>query len=263
MIGVSGKGSYYAKASRDKQGERQEKNALSFTLDPSPLSYRQIAAILLVLIFYLLSFFALWRAWWADNNFNTGYSSSRAGDLTKSFEHLLEAVQLNPLEPFYHSELAYTASALASEVKESSLSAQLEILALSEANKATTTSPNSLNYQKNLINVYINLSDLDPAYLQEAGQVYKKTIQLAPTDAKTYYNYARFLWTTGEKVQSIDLFKKTVALKPNWRDARLGLADHLYETDQTPAALDQLRYILTYIDTNDQLAREKLAAWSK
>ena len=81
---------------------------------------------------------------------------------------------------------------------------------------------------------------------------------LAPTDAKLFYNLGLTLARTGEVDQAIQILKRAVDLKPDFRDARFTIALLEIDNDNLDEARVQLEYILNNIDPDDILVSQQL-----
>ena len=72
--------------------------------------------------------FSIYRLWLADTLFNQGQTASDDGNPGRAYNILAAASNLNPGEPFYRSELGYSAAsaAVALASSEATLSAELK-----------------------------------------------------------------------------------------------------------------------------------------
>ena len=60
---------------------------------------------------------------------------------------------------------------------------------------------------------------------------------------------------------AIKTLRETIKLKPNYREARFALALYLDEARKRPEAIDQLKYLLKYIASDDGPSLAKLKEW--
>jgi tetratricopeptide (TPR) repeat protein len=217
---------------------------------------------ILFTIFYLL--FTIAKLWYADTRFNRAYQLARAGYYKEAYEPYHQAINLNPGEPLYRDEFAYTAAVLAVaafEQKEATLSAQLVNEALAQSKIALATSPNNVNFWKTRTKIFYTLSTIDEKYNEEALESLLAAQKLAPTDAKIAYNLGLLYGRVGNSQMAIKTLQETVKLKPNYQDARYALALYYNETGRRPEAIAQLEYILAHIATDAGEAIEKLREW--
>jgi len=102
------------------------------------------------------------------------------------------------------------------------------------------------------------LSPIDPNYLIEAKDTLEDAILQAPTDAKLFYNLGLVYARTGQADRAMEVLKKTIELKPDYKEARLAYAFVLIDEKQNVEARKQLEYILTNIDPADSLSKQTL-----
>jgi len=180
------------------------------------------AIVIFVTLFLLYSIFQLW---YADTLFNQGQRALDLGNPGKSYNLLSLASELNPGEPFYKSELAYSAAASAAALKETdaTLSAILKDEALDQLFATLKSSPRNTSYWRSAVRTYFALSDLDQKYLTNTLDAIDTAIKLAPTDPKLYYNKALILASENKKNEEIDNLKKALDLKPNYLEAKAQL----------------------------------------
>lgn len=184
-----------------------------------PFYTKLTKGIVITISLYLL--FSIFQLWYADTIFTKGQAASDAGNPGRAYNTLSAAVELNPNEPFYKSELSYAAAAAAASLKETdaTLSAQLKDEAVLFTDDVLTTSPKNVSFLRTAIRTYFELSTLDKVYVEKTLQTLDKTIKLAPTDPKLYYNKALVLETLGKKDEQVEMLKKAIRLKPNYLEA--------------------------------------------
>lgn len=205
------------------------------------VQYSQYAAIgfILLAISYLL--LTICRFWYADVLYARGGRELKQGYAQQAFTDLQHASQLNPNEPVIRSDFGYAASLLATvaqKEKQTDLMNQLANLSLSESTRALSSSPKNLNFWKNQVKVYYVLSELDPKFLQPALETLIKAIELAPTDAKLWYNLGVLYTKIGQNEKAIETLEKTVEMKENYQEARYALALLYDETGQKEKAAE-------------------------
>jgi tetratricopeptide (TPR) repeat protein len=238
---------------KDKEPEKVKKStALSFS------QYLAIGAIVFSLFIILYSLF---KFWYADTLFAKGKKLNEVNQYNQAFGELQAAVQLNSSEPFYHDELAQAAASLAvaaHQQEEASLSAELTTLAIAESDQALKISPRHLNFWKNRTRVFYTLAEIDENYYQEALSSLLKAVEIAPTDAKVFYNLAVLYGRLDQNQTAIETLEKTIQLKPNYEAARWALALFYEQEGNLEKAKEELNYILEKINPNNQTVKEKL-----
>ena len=103
---------------------------------------------------------------------------------------------------------------------------------------------------------------LDPTFTKKTIEVLDKTISLAPTDPKLYYNKAIVLGQVDQIDEAIDTLKKAIELKPNYRDAYFALALFYFDQENEKQAVETMNIVLKLIP-NDPEALEQMNDWGK
>ncbi len=214
------------------------------------------------LVFYGL--LTLVRLWLADTNYAKGSNYSDSGNPGKGYNLIFNATELNPREPLYQIDLGYNAAsaAVVSQQEDASLSATLKQIAITETEDVLTKHPKNISHYRTAIRTYYDLSSIDPEYNQKLVDIFDQAISLAPTDAKLLYNKGLILGQLQRIPEAIETLKRSVELKPNYRDAQYTLGILLKEVGEDQAALDQMEIVLKLIP-NDVEAIEKIAEWKK
>ena len=107
-------------------------------------------------------------------------------------------------------------------------------------------------------NLYLKLSTFNQKYLANATTALEQAIQIAPTDAKLFYNLGQVYERLGQRKKAIDTLLKAIEMKSNYKEARLVLSFILIAEKEYNAARDQLNYILEKIDPFDELTKKTL-----
>ena len=190
-----------------------------------PLYTKIAQGIVIFSTIYLL--FSIFKLWYADTLFSKGEKMSDLGNPGKAYNLLTEAANLNKGEPFYRSELAYSAAAAAASLKETdaTLSATLKDEALTQLDITLGASPKNVSFWRTAIRTYFELASLDKIYLDLTLKALDQTINLAPTDPKPYYNKALILESLDKKEESIKLLQKAIELKSNYMEALASLEE--------------------------------------
>lgn len=182
--------------------------------------YTKIAkGIVIFLTLYLL--YSIFKIWYADTLFNLGQRASELGNPGRAYNQLTAAVELNKSEPFYQSELAYSAAsaALAINGTDATLSAELKNQAIYVTEKVLREHPKNVSYYRTAVRTYFELSSLDKKYIQTTLEVLNKAIALAPTDPKLYYNKALILHALNRKDEEVKVLQEALNLKPDYLES--------------------------------------------
>lgn len=216
----------------------------------------------------------------ADVAYAYGTNLNKIGDYQNAFPYLQKAVNAVPSESVYKDELAINVATLSTALQQQpELAAQAteaRNTALALSDQITAEHPNNVTYWKNRVRIFYTLAQTDPQnqgkYLNEAAIAITKAAELAPNDAKILYNLGVLYGQTGNIDKGIEILKKTVELKPDYRDAffALGLFYHEKAVDKEgkiidPAsqqqAIDTYEHILEKISPNDKQIKESLDTW--
>ncbi len=207
-----------------------------------------IAGVILVAI---LMETGLWNMWQADKAYAMGKNLDGARQYVNAYTYLTQAVEANPGEPTYRDELSYnqavlasalftqinnaTASAIASlsageklTLKIPQLDASVNDLigrAVSNSDQVVAASPDSLPFWKNRTKIFYQLAAIDPKYYSQALEALKTATNLAPTDAKVWYNYGLLLGRLEQREEAIQVLQKTIQMKPDYTDAKTTLSE--------------------------------------
>ena len=193
-------------------------------------------------------------AWTADKEFANGYHLSRSGYLSQAYQALNKAIQLNPTEPMYYDEQGTVLATLAAsswEENEATVSHELAKASINASDKALMISPNNVNFWKSRTKLLYALSLVEPDFLKEAIQALEHAVTLSPMDPKMYYNLAILYGQTTQSDKSLSLMKKSIELKPNYREGYFGLYLLYKEKNQIKEAKSTLSDYLTKVDPHD------------
>lgn len=215
--------------------------------------------IVLVITSYLL--LVTCQYWYADTLYTHGKAENGVNRPDIALQFLTGALNLEPNQALYHSEIAssYTTLALAAyQTKNATESGQLVDLAVGESQKAVSLSPANPNYKRTQFGVFVTLSSINPNFLILARDTLVDAIKTSPTDAKLYYNLGLTYARTGDIKDALITLKKTIDLKSNYKEPRLAYAFLLIQEKQNAEAKVQLEYILKNIDPTDSLTKQTL-----
>lgn len=170
-------------------------------------------------IIYLL--YSIFQLWYADTLFAKGEKATDAGRLSKAYEFLTRASDINRAEPLYQSELGFVQAQAAAALKDTDASASADFKddAVSLTENVLEKSPQNISFYRTAVRTYFELSLTDNAFIDKTLQTLDQSIKLAPTDPKLYYNKALILESIGKKEEQIRALEKALQLKPNYLEA--------------------------------------------
>ena len=192
--------------------------------------------------------------WWGDMLFARGYRGARLGQYLEAREALSAALAINPFEPLYHDEAASTLSLLATiaiENRDATAASQLARESIRESDEAIRISPNNVNYWKTRTKILYAFAPFDPTFIKAAITALEKAGTLSPNDPKILYNLAVLYGQDGNNDRAIELLKKAIDLKRNYRDAYWALHVFYNEIGQSELAKSALNEYLSKVDPND------------
>jgi len=224
------------------------------------LSAVQKSAIIFSSSLALLLLYSIGKYWYADFAYAKGRSENEKGQYAKATQFLENAISLSPNESLYYDELAYAYSESAIYLFDEDRDFGVEELvnaAIKHSDLAVNLSPRNLSLKKSRARLFINIALIEPEYLFQAKDALVLAAALAPTDAKVLYDLALTTARTSGAEEAIKILKKTISLKPDYRDARFTLALLLTEKGETERARRHFEYILKD-DPNDIFARGQL-----
>lgn len=220
----------------------------------------------LLFIIELMLFYKTMIYWYADTLYARGKSLYDQGLFTGARSVLGEAIKRSPKEAIYWNKYAQASAGLALEqleAKNQAGASEMANYALLESQRARALSPRNINFRRDETTLLIKLSVFDKKLLDEAKKSILQTIDLAPTDAKLYYNLALTYIRLGETGKALTTFEETLRLKPNYKDAHLGHALLLADFGRKDEAIAELKYILEKIDPKDELTITQLMDLTK
>ena len=175
----------------------------------------------IAMFYVVIVFINMWRA---DVAYARGKQLLTSNQGLEGLKELQHAVKISPTnEGVFHEAVAKTAAELTLTVYQqnnATMAAQLGELAITESNLMMASNPVNLNFYRSQAQVFISLSRIAPALLQESLKTLDKAQELAPTDPKLTYNRALINEGLGNKDLAITLLKQALQMKPNYDGAR-------------------------------------------
>ncbi len=243
-----------------------------FITSESPGTGR-VMAIIGLGIFCIYCIFFLVNYWNADIHYALGYNYNHINGFAEANPSLEKAVQMRGGEDLYKNELSVNLAALAllaAQQKDMNTAAQYATRAKNLSDEVARNNPNNVVYWKARTRVIYSLAELSPNLISESVAAIEKAAQLAPTDAKVIYNQALIYDQIGEKEKALALLNKAIEMKKDYRDCYYAKALFLSQKADTEKkdpkqsallkqeAKDNLNFILTHINPNDQQTKDLL-----
>lgn len=204
------------------------------------------ALVILIMIVGLVSIYNLWEA---DTFYKKGSDYNDINNPGKAYTYLIKAVKLNPKEPLYLAELgnAAASSSIALAENDSTTSAELKDDAQFFTDLALNISPVNTTINRTAIRTYFSLALLDPSLMDKTVQIVNNSIALSPTDPKLLHNKGIILSQFDRMKEATESLQMAIKMKPNYRDARLSLADLYIKNNQKDLAKIELDAVLAQI----------------
>lgn len=218
-----------------------------------PAYLKIVTTVTVAATVYLL--FTLGKLWYADTLFAAGYRGNRASQFGTAEPYLARAVALNPGEPLYHDELSSALAGLSSQLidqGQATGAADLAKQSLAESDKALSVSPKNVNFWKTRTKIFYAFSTYLPEMNAAAIEALNQAASLSPLDPKIYYNLAVLSGRQNDNNQAIEYLKKTIDLKPNYRDAYHALYVFYNEVRKPELARTTLEEYLEKVGPNDK-----------
>jgi len=214
---------------------------------------------LILTSYFLILVINLWRA---DYHYALGKKLSNAGEYAEAYQQLYQAGRLSPKEPVILDELSTITASLAllssSSEKNATATVELSDVAIAFSDKASKISPKNLNVAKTRIRVFYTLSVTKSEYLDKAIQTLQEAIKLAPTDPKLVYNLGLLYSKKGDQPLAIETILKSIAMKPDYVDARNALALIYEDAGEKKQALEQLEILKKLAPENASEFQKKI-----
>lgn len=202
----------------------------------------------------------------ADYAYNRSVVAVSQNNMYDANKDILTAISLSPREALYWDQKATIKKELAfAALGENKLE---EAYALAqEAQSASDTAykiaPRRVKLVKSRANLFADLSQIAPDFEYAAIDTIDALTTLSPTDPAVYYSQAIAYARLGNSQKSFESFEKAILLKPDYKRARYAYAVLLAEVHEDQKAVEQLEYILMYIDPTDTQVQEKLTTLSR
>lgn len=182
-----------------------------------------LVAVTLVVTSFIL--FSIARYWLADYLYAQSKAVFQEGLYKQSIINLQQALNYND-EAIYHNELTRIFTDLSvnlNDAGEATAAAKLAPYAISESDIALAESPRNMNIRETRMSMFMELSILNPQYLNQAIDFTQNTIPLSPTDPKLELILGKAYANSGQLNKAVQAFQKALKLKPDYLDAQKDL----------------------------------------
>jgi len=166
--------------------------------------------------------------WQADYYLAQSLKGQQGGLYEESLALLNKAIALRGNESLYYDKLSLTLANLAwvADKQDDFLLAEEYInQAIKVSDRALSLSPYQLNFYRDRAKMFFVLSQIELNYLEESLETIIAAIELAPTDAKLYYNAGLMFASLGDKETGDQYLKRALELKPNYEQVKLLIED--------------------------------------
>jgi Flp pilus assembly protein TadD len=251
--------SYWAIFSLETTKDSQEKDEKTLLIEN--IKNWQIISMLLLTLTGLLGLKKVYNIWRADYLFTQGSNYFTQGNYQNGIGLIQEAIEMSPKEALFYDSLASNYSSLAvslAEQNEATAATQLAQAAIQSNNYALELNPVHLNFYKSKARIFIRLGQIDRDFYYYAQEALEQAIQLAPSDAKLYYNLGLIKSVLGDPEAALGLMLYSVKIKANYSEARNELARIYYQQGKLAEAKNEYQYILENINPEDELVKSKL-----
>jgi len=237
-----------------------EKKKKSFELKHEKFGLIQKLIFVLLSVLITLTIIAIIKYFLADLSYAQGkaYNNSGAFDLAEA--SLEKAIRMSPNEPNFYDELSktYTNLAINYFLDDSPLSYSYLEKGLSYSQKAIELSPANPIFKRTYSQRLLRLSNFDKSFTPKAKKVLEELTHITPTDPKNFYNLAALALNSNDYDKAISLMSKAIELKPNYKEAHLGLATIYAQMKENQKAKEELLFILDQIDPDYTEAKKML-----
>lgn len=230
-------------------GKTEEKRTFSLTAQ-RVTPFGAIGAMLFGLAFYLLG-----RNLLAEINFQKSLVAAAENRGADTYNLQIKAISQNPYKADFHFGYSQTNLALANSLaskkdltdQERQTITQLVQQAIREARNAVALAPQNVIFWENLSSVYRQLINFAQGADQWAIASANQTIRLEPNNPQLYLNLGGLYYSLNQFDQAIDLFKTSVALKPDFANGWYNLAAAYKGKGEWQKALDALNQTARFV----------------
>lgn len=235
---------------KDETGVKKTTKESKFALNEGS----QYLGLTLITIICLVLIFRVYNYWAADKAYAQGKNYFQAGQYQIGVQKLLESISRSPNEALYFDTLSDNYAKLAAHfanIGEATAAAQMTQETIAASNQVMKLNNRHLNFYKTRARVFVTLSQLDEAFLEEAKDTLNQAIKLSPTDPKLFYTLAVIEQTNGNYEEALKLFDIAVKLKPDYERPLLKISEIYQTLEKYEEAIKPLDYILENVSINN------------
>ncbi len=200
----------------------------------------------LILLFSFYVFKNIVSTYIADIFYAKSQNYDSQQNYQMAYQSIYQSHQLAPQNPDYYIQLGLSASKMAVLTKDQ----QYIDEAIKYSDLAVAKSPANINFWKLRAQTYYYLSGIDSNYFIKTVESMIQASQLAPTDAKIYFNLGQFLESASLTDDALVYYQKAVELKPNYDHAYFALGQIYFDQKKYDLAKTNLEQTLKYAPTN-------------
>ena len=221
----------------------------------------RLLSILLIFSLSLFSELFVFRYLLADINYAQAKSKTESGQINSALSNFSKSISLIPDEPTYKDEMSTAVAKGALELANAgyaTAASQVAKNAIEISDQAIHENPVHTVFYKSRAAMFADLAQIELGYMVEAEKALKKTVALAPTDAKIWYNLGLVQIQLGEIKEAKKSLEQAVALKPNYEQGRYMLGIIFEGEKEYQQAQEQYKYILDSISPENEIALDRL-----
>lgn len=242
-----------------------------------PIGMFSQLSIIITFLIALGLLFQLYQFREADKAYALGNNYDKVNQYQTATPYLRKAVDLRPGEPVFQDELSINLAAISvldAYQKNATTAAESAKEAMTISNNIISNYPNNVVFWKTRVRLFYTLAQLNPDYNTFALQAIEQAHKLAPTDAKILYNLGVLQGQTGNPKKAIVTLQKTIAYKPDYRDAYFALAlfyrdlaidkkGKIINPEMEQKAVETMQFILTNFNKDDKQVKDLLKTWGE
>jgi tetratricopeptide (TPR) repeat protein len=215
--------------------------SLTYNLEPTTsekgkgLKSFQIMLVTVIVIIASYLLYLISRYFIADIHYNKAKLFNRSGNVAMAKTEISKSLKISKSEPLYLNELGIAENNV-EPIKE-----------------AVSLSPYNINLLRSLAGIYSKGNKI-----QDAMKTIDTAIGITPNDPKLYYQMGIYFIKLGSLPETEVYLKKSIELKPNYKDARFALGLTYIDLKEFKKAENELNYILENIDSKDELTKKYL-----
>lgn len=224
-------------------------------------NFSQGLGILMLSLALLFASYTLGKMYRADQLFSSGSALLDTDKLSPGLQDLAKASIAVPNEPKYAEELSLATAQVAASLhsmNQATAAAKLAVQAEAISDQTLELNPYHLNHYKTRARVFVLLAEIEQAFIEKAVATLEAATTLAPTDAKIWYNLGLLYDQTEQIDKARTSYEHTIALKSNYEQALISLAQLLEKQQDASAAAKIYETILSTINAQNPEAIDRL-----